>query len=381
VGVTDPGHYRRAPDGWRVVITDVRGSTRAIEAGRYKDVNALGVASIVALKNALPGIAVPYAFGGDGATLLVPGARHEAVEAALRGVRRMAKQAFDLEMRAGMVAVGELRESGFDVHVARYRVSEHIDLAMFAGDGVQEAERRIKAADGQRFQVSADGPDHADFRGFECRWRPIPSRRGCVLSLMVHTRDAERHRAPEIYRRILAGIETTLAEAAPGRPVAPEVLELHDFGDAFEQEARIRARTRSGAHVWIRRRIAGLAASVGALLIRRAWNAPGFSGATYRDEVVAQTDFRKFDDTLRMVIDVTDEQRAAIVALLDREREAGHAAYGVHVSATSIMTCAIGDHHTDHVHFVDGADGGYALAARQLKAQLEEDRAPRRPLR
>jgi hypothetical protein len=29
-----------------------------------------------------------------------------------------------------------------------------------------------------------------------------------------------------------------------------------------------------------------------------------------------------------------------------------------------------------HVHFIDGADGGYALAALQLKAQLQAPVAP-----
>jgi hypothetical protein len=34
------------------------------------------------------------------------------------------------------------------------------------------------------------------------------------------------------------------------------------------------------------------------------------------------------------------------------------------------MTCYVRAYAADHVHFVDGADGGYALAAKQLKAQL-----------
>lgn len=55
------------------MVTDVRGSTGAIEDGRYRDVDALGVASIIALCNALPELDLPYVFGGDGATLLVRG--------------------------------------------------------------------------------------------------------------------------------------------------------------------------------------------------------------------------------------------------------------------------------------------------------------------
>ena len=52
--VVSTHRHQQAPDTWHVVITDVKGSTQAIESGRYKDVNAVGVASIIALRNAIP---------------------------------------------------------------------------------------------------------------------------------------------------------------------------------------------------------------------------------------------------------------------------------------------------------------------------------------
>ena len=60
--------YQPLAADWCVVITDVEGSTVAIEQGRYKEVNAVGVASIVALTNVIKPLQVPYVFGGDGAT-------------------------------------------------------------------------------------------------------------------------------------------------------------------------------------------------------------------------------------------------------------------------------------------------------------------------
>ena len=69
---TDPAHYRPAPADWLVVVTDIEGSTRAIAEGRYKDVNMLAAAGIVAVLNVVGGTEIPFVFGGDGATLLVP---------------------------------------------------------------------------------------------------------------------------------------------------------------------------------------------------------------------------------------------------------------------------------------------------------------------
>jgi hypothetical protein len=44
--------------------------------------------------------------------------------------------------------------------------------------------------------------------------------------------------------------------------------------------------------------------------------------------------------------------------------------FGVHAAEAALMTCIITDLQANHVHFVDGANGGYALAAKQMKAQL-----------
>ncbi|HEX5098789.1 MAG TPA: DUF3095 family protein, partial [Polyangiaceae bacterium] len=83
------------------------------------------------------------------------------------------------------------------------------------------------------------------------------------------------------------------------------------------------------------------------------------------------------DEALRMVLDLSDEQLAVIEAELERARAAGHLVYGIHRAPSALITCYLRSYSGDHVHFVDGSDGGYALAARQLKAQLAETVARR----
>ena len=103
--VSEPRFYVDVPDDFYVVLTDVRGSTRAIEQGRYRDVNAVGVASIVAIRNAIPDLELPYVFGGDGATLLVPESHREICEAALRGA---SERLIPILMTALVTALGLL---------------------------------------------------------------------------------------------------------------------------------------------------------------------------------------------------------------------------------------------------------------------------------
>ncbi|MCA9612196.1 MAG: DUF3095 domain-containing protein [Sandaracinus sp.] len=360
--------YSPAPSSWVVVITDVRGSTKAIEAGRYKDVNALGVASIVAVRNALPDVEIPFVFGGDGATLLVPESRLDVVRPALRGLQATARSAFDLELRAGLVPVSTLRAAGHEVLVARYRASVDAVFAMFGGSGLSEAERRVKDPElGPEHEVG-EGDATADFTGFQCRWQPLPATRDQVISLLVQARAGDRGEAAAIYGEVVRRIESILE--GDGRPVAIENLRLATQTKLFEAEAKLLSgRARGLGFVW-RRLQASTVTRIGRMLLAKGWNALGFPGETYREAVAANTDYRKFDDTLRMVLDVTDAQRRTLESYLDAEHRAGRLVYGIHAAEAALMTCIITDLQANHVHFVDGADGGYALAAKQLKSQL-----------
>ncbi|TIM14685.1 MAG: DUF3095 domain-containing protein, partial [Mesorhizobium sp.] len=71
--VADIDNYRPLPDGWALATADIVGSTKAIDAGRYKTVNMAGASVISALLNALGRRDLPFVFGGDGALVAFPG--------------------------------------------------------------------------------------------------------------------------------------------------------------------------------------------------------------------------------------------------------------------------------------------------------------------
>jgi hypothetical protein len=111
---------------------------------------------------------------------------------------------------------------------------------------------------------------------------------------------------------------------------------------------------------------------IGRTLMAFKKSAGGFEGESYRAELVENTDFRKFDETLRMVLDVSDLEIDELLSHLEGEHEQGLLVYGLHRSKSALMTCFVRAYRGNHVHFVDGSDGGYALAAKALKAQLAE---------
>jgi Protein of unknown function (DUF3095) len=95
-----------------------------------------------------------------------------------------------------------------------------------------------------------------------------------------------------------------------------------------------------------------------------------FDAQDYVRDVRLNSDFRKFDDGLKMTVDTDPARLARIRALLEQAAGAGICRYGIHLQDTALMTCFVPTPlERGHMHFIDGAAGGYAVAASQLKQQ------------
>jgi hypothetical protein len=361
-----------APASALLVSTAVIESTKAIEAGRYRDVNALGVASIVAVCNAMRDVELPYVFGGDGATLLVPGSRRQAAEQALRGVRALARSAFDLDLRASIVPVAELVEAGHVARVARFRASEHARLALFSGSAFATAGAWLEDGErGARYEVSREGESAADFAGFECRWQPLGSQRGHSVSLLVRALAPTEAERAQTYRNLLHAFER-IVDTDACHPIKLSELKLNGMLGDYSVEARVRAQGASGSAYAAAHRSARKQSFLGKLLAASGMSSSGFDGKRYKQELIDNADYRRFDDTLRMVVDLNVAEIYRLESRLAAEHRAGRLVYGLHRSGAALVTCFVRSYNGDHVHFVDGAEGGYALAAQELRSQLAE---------
>lgn len=373
--ITDPRSFQPLPDEWLILLTDVRGSTKAIEEGRYKDVNLVGASTIMAVLNALGELEVPFVFGGDGATLVVPPSCGAKCRAALAASAQLAREAFGLELRAGVVSVGRVRQDGFPVEVAKIQVSPNYDQASFGGGGLARAEKLVKdPSSNAEFLVPASKEAGGNFEGLECRWSDIRVPRQEILSLLVLARGDD---ARETYARVLRQIGEVFGDVEGLRPIERQNLRVTLSPLRLWKEAKIRC-TGQGPRAKLKYlALAWLENLYGLWAMRaRANPAPpppdGTDWANYRQEVLKNTDSRKFDDALRMILGASAEQRARLEKLLERERAAGKLHYGLHAASHALMTCLVFDGRGRHVHFVDGGDGGYAAAAVQLKAQMRE---------
>ncbi|NIU02249.1 MAG: DUF3095 family protein, partial [Nitrosopumilaceae archaeon] len=82
---------------------------------------------------------------------------------------------------------------------------------------------------------------------------------------------------------------------------------------------------------------------------------------------------RKFSEGLRFVASGTSGERTEMEQFLKNLHSEGKLFYGVHSSKSLIVTCYVTNYHREHIHFVDGVDGGYAMAAKKMKKQVAEN--------
>ena len=359
--IVDPGIYLALPDDWWIGLTDVVGSTEAIAGGRYKQVNMAGAAVISAVMNALDSREFPFVFGGDGASFAVSADEKDAARKALAETSGWVGEALDLDLRAALVPVAAIREAGHDVRIARFAASPDVAYANFSGRGLDWAEAQMTSG---AFAVAADRDRKPDLTGLSCRWQPLPAERGCILSVLVAPGPAGDDAAyAAVIEEVLA---MTRDSGREGRPLPDDGPRFMWPPGGVEDEIRAMNDGRS----LFRRRLRVWGESVLAIVLdRTGWSIGGFDPKVYRSELVVNSDFRKFDDALRMTIDCDPELVETLRTRLDEAAESGVIRYGLHSQDEALMTCIVPSVVTsDHIHFLDGAGGGYAKAAAALKA-------------
>lgn len=357
----DPALYLPLPDDWTIGVADIVELTKAIAEARYKAVNMAGAAVIAAVANALEGREFPFVFGGDGASFAVSRDDLDRARDALATTATWAKENLNFVMRVALVPVTAVRAQGLDVRIARFGPSPNLSYAMFSGGGLGWAEAAMKR--GEFAVAPAPSGAQPDLSGLSCRFEEIPSIRGLILSVLI---TPARGADPAAFRKLIEDV-VAMAEGSPdaGRPVPPggPPLRWPPAGVEFE------ARAARGGSLFGRRAYVLARTLFAYLIMRSGIPVGGFVPTAYVRQVVENSDFRKYDDGLRMVLDCSPELERALTRRLAEAASNEVARYGLHRQDAAMMTCFTPSAlRSDHVHFIDGAQGGYASASTALKA-------------
>lgn len=373
IGITDPKNFYSVPSDWYILITDIVGSTKAIESGRYKEVNFLGAGSIVVVLNIAGNLELPFVFGGDGAAILIPPRLFTKAIQALLAIRQRASNEFGMNLRVGAVPVGDVIRAGYDIQIAKIKVSKNYYQAAFTGNGLSYATQLIKnpetaIAYNHENIISAA---KADFSGLECRWQDIVTKHEEAVSLIVKAIPRNRELSNQIYQEVIEKIQSLYGDEDFLNPVTKANLNLAFNYKNLKHETQLRAKSGKFFDKLLYFGKIILENILGWFLMTFKIQIADVDWGIYQEQAIATTDYQKFDDMLRMVISGNKIQRKKLTRYLKNNYKKGKLVYGMHISNRLTMTCLVFERNGNQVHFIDGADGGYAAAAKSMKRRIK----------
>lgn len=355
--LTEEHLFCKVPGNWHVVITDVKNSTIAIREGKHETINLVATGSIVAVLNIAfkSNLTVPFFFGGDGASFLIPPTLLEPVMHALLLHRENTKTSFNLELRVGQIPVMEIYEQEHMLNISKLKTSGLLAIPVLLGDGLTYAEKKIK---GSEYQAPLPvSKDNLDLSGMQCRWDRIkpPENTFEVISLLVSARDAANQAA--VFKKVIDAIDTIYGAPQTRRPISISKLKLRATlaKIGLEMQARmVGFKPFYLLSTWIKM-------SFGYFYFKTK------KGIGYLHSLVEMSDTLIIDGRINTVISGTSKQRESLEAALSDLEHNGEIIYGLYVSSESVMSCYVRNINDGHIHFVDGAEGGYTKAAGVIK--------------
>jgi len=357
--------FEKVPSDWHIIVADIEDSTVAITNGLHNEVNLAATGSIVSVLNQLKKykskIKVPYFFGGDGATFIVPPSVLKDLMNVLNKQRIHVKKNLKLDLRVGSIPVEKAYANGHNLQIAKIRLNEYLVTPVVLGTALKYAEKVIKNTY-EEDPKELINRKKLDLTGMECRWDEIepPKTEQKVICLLINCDDEKLQQ--KIYEDVITKLDHIFGDLHERQPISTLKLKLDTTIDKIRKEMYARI----GKYDMI-------------YLIKN-WLVTGFGkyyfryfkeGKSYLLKVSQLSDTLMIDGSINTVISGNQDQIDELVTYLDSLETDKKINYGIHVTHASVMSCYVEDRKDNHIHFVDGTDGGYTAAAKIFKTKLK----------
>ncbi len=356
--VADPTCFRIVPENWHVVITDVVNSTEGIERGLHQEINLIATGCIIAVLNIAERAQtiIPFFFGGDGATFLLPPNLLTRCLDALIIHRENSLRNFNLDLRVGSIQVKQVENHTHEFRIAKFQINKYLTVPIFLGSGLQKVEALIKKSGNIDPKPQADVV--LDLSGMECKWDMIqpPEAKEEIVALLIDVVDP--YAQGSILGEALSHIERIYGPIETRHPISPAKLNLKATLRKINTEMTVKLGRFSLFYLlknWIY------------LLVGKMYFGKETTSRKYIEDMALLSDTLVIDGRINTVISGKQSQRITLVNELSNMEQAGQILFGFHPSSASIISCYVRNRVDQHIHFVDGANGGYTQAAKMLK--------------
>ncbi|WP_299383311.1 DUF3095 domain-containing protein [uncultured Lacinutrix sp.] len=361
----DESLFSSVPKNWSIVVTDIENSTEAVANGLHNDVNLCATGSIITALNTLKQIdktiKIPYFFGGDGSTFIIPNTYLTKVLLALNDYSNHIKKTLKLNLRVGHLEVEKVYDNNISLRITKLRHNKYLTTPVVLGNGIKYAENIIKA----NFVASAVKSNKKiklNLEGMECRWDEIYPNESSkkVICLLVNCEDENKQ--AEIYGIIMNEINYVFGDLNKRNPITSLKLKLNTSLEKIRKEMYVKTGKNQKKQLlnnWL------------ITIFGKYYFKLFKAGKRYIFKVSQLSDTIMLDGSINTVITGDDKQIKRLQILLDDLEYNKKIVYGMHTTHASIMSCYIEDREEKHIHFVDGTEGGYTSAAIMLKEKAK----------
>jgi len=358
--------FNTLPEDWYIFVVDIENSTQAVQNGKHEEVNLSATGSIVTVLNEIKktdkNIRIPYFFGGDGTTFIVPSKFQKKVLSLLEHYRHHVKEITSLILRVGCIEVKEVYKSNHKIKIAKLALTKYLTIPIVLGTGLKYAEKVIKASfvDTKKEQSETD---YLNLIGMECRWNEIKPKEGDkkIVCLLVDC-PLDKIQA-EVYKSIFIKINALFGNYKQRNPISISKLKLNLAINKIRAELNMKFSNYSF------------------MTLLKTWLITTFGyyyfkvfneRIEYLRNIPLLSDTIMIDGVLHTVFSGTQKKIDEFIIFIDELERQGQIKYGIHITHSSIMSCYVENRENNHIHFIDGTEGGYTKAAIMYKYKMKK---------
>ncbi len=366
--LTKEEYFKSVPNNWSIIVTDIENSTEQFGKGRYQEMNIISASSIIVALNIAEKykIEIPFIYGGDGASIIVPKKILAEVLEALATLRNNALYNFRLSLRVGSISIESLKEYGHRLKVAKIKIVDSYTQAIFLGAGLSQAEKIIKSD--KRFITKREGDSgKLNLSGLQCRWNEIepPAHKKDILVLIINP--IKKQKQTIIYQHVLRDIENVYGSFRRRHPISGK-----EIGHSSDFKTLSRASyLKYGKLNIFYTGFQMFKSFLSKMYIRTNIKLPIQIHEDYiQGDIATATDTLKIDGSLKTIVAGTKKQRLELLKKLERRERNREILFGHFGTDSTTITCYVHKREKEYINFIDGTDGGYVRAAQELKNKL-----------
>lgn len=364
--LADESSFIDVPKTWHIVVVDIQNSTLAVSQGRHHEINLTSTGAIISVLNTIRRekkyIEIPYFFGGDGATFIIPGILLEKVISVLNNFSHHIKTNTGLILRVGQLSVSELITEKSHLRIAKHKLTDMLTIPIVLGNGLKLAEEIIKNNFVEKNLVDFRS-DLLNLEGMECRWNQIdPTKTGNKVICLLVDSISEKDQGL-VYSEVLKELENIFGNFKSRQPIKSNKLKLDFSFKKIREEMKISLVQRNWFYLFRN----WLVTLMGSIYLNLTDN-----GKQYLKQIGQLSHTFMLDGSINTIFTGDQIEIDRFLGILNKMEKENTLVYGIHITHASVMSCYVLDRKTKHAHFVDGTEGGYTSAAKMLKEKLKK---------